>query len=86
MSTEKQRTTPAHEVKAGLVKAVIWPNATASGIRYNVTVGRLYKADDAWKTTQSFGLRDLADVTRVTVLAEAWIRAHMPRRDEEAAA
>ncbi len=86
MSTEKSTTKPAHEVKAGLVKAVIWPNATASGTRYNVTFGRIYKADDEWKTTHSFGSRDLPDIVRAAVLAEAWIRAKTPPRRQEAAA
>ena len=85
MATANTSTKPAHEVKAGLVKALIWPNATASGLRYNVTFGRIYKADDAWKTTHSFGVRDLADITRAAVLAEAWIRAKTPRREEAAA-
>ncbi len=70
--TEKEK--PALEVKAGSVKAAIWANSTTSGTRYNVTFQRVYKKDDAWKTTQSFGERDLADVARAAILAEAWIR------------
>jgi hypothetical protein len=86
MSDERSSTSkPAHEVKAGLVKAVIWPNATASGTRYNVTFARLYKQDDTWKSTASFGVRDLPDVGRAAVQAEAWIREHTPKREEAAA-
>src|SRR5262249_34905346 len=86
MSTEKRSTRPVHEVKVGLVKALVWPNATTtSGHRYNVTIARIYKADDAWKTTQSFGVRDLADVTRAAVLAEAWIREKTLGRRAETA-
>ena len=84
-STEAQspKTRPAHEVKVGMVKAVIWPNETKSGTRYNVTLQRLYRQDDTWKTTQSFGERDLVDVVRVAVQAEAWVREHTPQKDGE---
>ena len=79
------KTKPVHEVKAGRMKAVIWPNETASGTRYNVTYTRLYKQDETWKSTASFGARDLADVVRATVLAEVWIREHTPNSEERAA-
>ena len=35
---------PIHEIRMGRIKAAIWQNETDNGIRYNVTVGRLYKA------------------------------------------
>ena len=82
-STTKTR--PVHEVKAGLVKAVIWPNETTNGTRYSVTFVRLYKQDETWKTTHSFGARDMADVVRASVLAEAWVREHTPKSEEAAA-
>ena len=34
---------PIHEIRMGRIKAAIWQNETDNGIRYNVTVGRLYK-------------------------------------------
>lgn len=84
-ATQSEKTRPAHEVKVGMVKAVIWPNATTSGTRYSVTLQRLYRQDDTWKTTQSFGERDLVDIVRATVQAEAWVREQTPRSDEAAA-
>lgn len=72
--SETKRSKPIHEVKVGMVKAAIWANDTTRGTRYNVTIARLYKADGGWKTTQSFNPRDLADVMRVSVLAEFWLQ------------
>ena len=72
-NTETKRSKPIHEVKVGMVKAAIWANDTSKGTLYSVTLARLYKADEGWKTTQSFNPRDLTDVVRVSVLAEAWL-------------
>jgi hypothetical protein len=74
MSNGEKKTRPAHEVKCGLIRATIWPNETKDGLRYNVTLSRLYKDGDAWKSTGSFGERDLFDVVRASVAAFNWIR------------
>ena len=51
---------PIDEVRIGSVKAAIWKNQAGDAVRYNVTFGRLYRADDGeWKTTRSFGTGDL---------------------------
>ena len=42
----------------GKCKAVIWANPTEQGTRYNVTFQRLYKKDEQWETTSSFGRDD----------------------------
>ena len=54
---DKQK--PVHEVRVGSVKAAIWENPTENGARHNVTFERLYKSEDEWKQTQSFGRDDL---------------------------
>ena len=71
---EKSKTKPVFEAKAGLIRAAVWPNETKDGIRYNVTLNRRYRDGDTWKSTSSFGERDIPDVVRAAVLAEAWIR------------
>ena len=50
---------PIHEIRMGRIKAAIWQNETDNGIRYNVTVSRLYKDGNDWKQTESFGRDDL---------------------------
>ena len=64
---------PAHEIRLGSVKATVWANETTNGTRHNVTVARLYKDADEWKTTQSFGRDDLPLVAKVVDLAHSWI-------------
>ena len=64
---------PAAEFKLGLVKAVVWKNETPNGSRHNVTIARLYKQDDEWKETTSFGRDDLLLVAKVADQAHSFI-------------
>jgi hypothetical protein len=48
---------PVHEIRFGHVKAAIWANESDGYVRHNVTLQRLYKDGDDWKTSQSFGDR-----------------------------
>ena len=64
---------PVHEIRMGAIKAAIWCNETASGPRHNVTISRLYKDGDDWKTTESFGRDDLLLVAKVADQAHSWI-------------
>lgn len=51
---------PVHELRLGRLKAAIWENPTENGVRYNVTVTRLYKDETGiWKSTDSFGVDQL---------------------------
>ena len=64
---------PIHEIRMGRVKAAIWVNDTENGSMHNVTISRLYKTDEGWATTQSFGRDDLPLVAKVADLAHTWI-------------
>jgi hypothetical protein len=69
-----QTRTPVHEIRLGLVKAAIWANQTAAGLRHHVTVGRLYKdAEGRWKSSDSLGREDLLVAAKVLDLAHTWI-------------
>ena len=68
---EKQK--PVHEVRFGAVKAAIWENRTDNGIRFNVTVGRIYKDGEQWKSTDNFGRDDLLLLAKVINRAHSWI-------------
>ena len=50
---------PVHEIRLGRIKAAIWENDTQNGVRYNVSISRLYKDEDVWKDSVSFGRDDL---------------------------
>lgn len=67
---------PVHEIRFGHVKAAIWANEVEGFTRHNVTLQRLYKDGDDWKTSQSFGRDDLALVAKVADQAHTWIFQH----------
>ena len=67
---------PVHEIRMGAVKAAVWENQTEAGIRHNVTVQRLYKDGDSWKTTESFGRDDLPLLAKVVDQAHDWVYAN----------
>ena len=71
MASSKNK--PVHEVRLGAVKAALWRNDTDSGVRFNVTITRLYKDGEDWKNTDSFGRDDLLLVAKVADLAHTWI-------------
>ena len=64
---------PVHEVRLGAVKAAIWENQTDNGTRFNVTVSRIYKDGEQWKSTDSFGRDDLLLLAKVIDQAHTWI-------------
>jgi hypothetical protein len=68
-----QKTRPVHEIRMGRVKAAIWANETQAGIRHNVTVCRIYKEGNDWKSSDSFGRDDLPLAAKVLDKAHTWI-------------
>ena len=64
---------PMHEIRLGRIKAAIWQNETEQGIRYSVSIARLYRKEDRWQSTSSFGRDDLPLVAKVADLAHSWL-------------
>ncbi len=64
---------PVHEIRIGRIKAAIWGNETEKGTRHNVTLSRIYKDNDVWKDSGSFGRDDLPLVAKVIDRAHDWI-------------
>lgn len=75
--TGKQR--PVHEIRLGRVRAAIWLNQGNNSTWYNVTLSRLYKDGDEWKSSTSFGRDDLLTVVKVADLANTWIHNQSQR-------
>jgi hypothetical protein len=72
---------PAHEIRLGRIKAVIWGNEIeGGGFRHNVQVRRIYKDGEEWKQSDSFGREDLPLVAKVADMAHTWI--HQRSQDE----
>jgi hypothetical protein len=81
----KTKDKPTHEVRMGAIKAAIWKNDTTGGVRYNVTLSRLYKDkdDNQWKSTDSFGRDDLLVLIKVADTARTWIHQQAQERETE---
>ena len=69
---------PIHEIRLGRIKAAIWENEVEnSGVRYGITLSRLYKnGKDEWKDSTSFGRDDLPLVEKVCHMTHLWIFSH----------
>jgi hypothetical protein len=66
--------TPAHEVRIGTVKAVVWANELPNGGKaYNTTTAKLYKAGDSWKETNSYSRDELLLLAEACRAAFAFI-------------
>jgi hypothetical protein len=53
------KTKPVHELRLGRIRAAVWANPVDGMTRYNVTFSRLYKDEEGWKDSTSFGREDL---------------------------
>lgn len=73
---------PAHEIRFGLIKALIWHNQTKAGDRYNVTLTRLFKNGDLWSESSHFGRDDLPLVAKAVDHAHTWIFQQNGERSE----
>lgn len=74
---------PIHEVRLGSIKAAIWANETENAVRHNVTVSRIYRDGEEWKSTDSFGRDDLLLLAKVADQAHSWICSQSKRSDKE---
>ena len=75
---------PVEELRLGTIKAAIWQNESKNGTRYSARITRLYKDEDEWKTSDSFGRDELPLVAKVADLAHTWIfRANQRTEDDD---
>ncbi|MDA7980454.1 MAG: hypothetical protein MPJ50_16975 [Pirellulales bacterium] len=64
---------PVHELRLGRITCAIWKNETEKGSHFNVTFRRLYRLEDQWKSTDSFGRDDLPLIAKLADQAHSWI-------------
>ena len=67
------KTKPLHEIRMGCIKATIWPNKRNNEFSVNVTVSRIYKEGDNWKSSDSFRRDDLLPLCKVIDATHSWI-------------
>ncbi len=72
---------PVHQVRIGRVVGKVWLNESGDGKSWhNVTLGRLYKDGEDWKTSESFGRDDLPLVMKVADQCHSWIYEQPPAK------
>ena len=81
---------PVAELRIGAVKATVWENEVGGITRHNVTFSRIYRDEERWKTTHSFGFNNLLTVAKLadqahTLIAERNAEAAQAASDGEAA-
>jgi hypothetical protein len=86
MATKKAKNEkPIDEVKLGRIVAAIWRNQSENGVRFNVSLSRLYKSGPDWKRSDSFGRDDLLLLAKVADLAHTAIyQLEAQERSQEA--
>ena len=66
---------PAHKISHRGLAITIWKNDGKNGPWYSVTPSRVYKQDEQWKDSDSFGEDDLLLLAEPCKEAHAWIRS-----------
>lgn len=64
---------PQHEIRRGLIKVRIWKRKPKNGVRYSLTIVRLFRNGDQWKESTRLGRDDLPVVRMVLDEAHTWI-------------
>ena len=64
---------PVAELRIGDVKATIWENEVGGIPRHNVTFSRIYRDGDQWKSTHSFGFKNLLTLAKLADQAHTLI-------------
>ena len=73
MINQTNKIKPVHEIRLGAIKSAIWKNETNNGTRFNATFTKLYRDQDQWKNTESFGREDLLALAKVADFVHTWI-------------
>jgi hypothetical protein len=68
---EPQR--PVHQVRLGRIVCKVWENQHPEGTWYSTTISRLYRANDQWRSSNSYGRDDLLLVAECARQAMHWI-------------
>ncbi len=50
---------PKLEIRRGLIKVRIWQRTSKNGVRYSLTVVRLFRNGDQWKESTRLGRDDI---------------------------
>jgi hypothetical protein len=84
-TNKTQKVQPAHQLRSRSVKCALWRNETDKGVFHNITLERIYKDGEVWKSSSSFGISDTGDLETVIKQAREWV-ANQPKETAPAAA
>ena len=66
-------TEPRLEIRRGLIKVRIWQRRSKNGVRYALSVVRLFRNGDQWKESTRLGRDDIPLVRLVLDEAYEWM-------------
>ena len=64
---------PALEIRRGLIKVRVWQRRSNNGVRYSLSVVRLFRNGDHWKESTRFGRDDIPLVRLMLDEAHTWM-------------
>ena len=64
---------PAWEIRRGLIKVRVWQRRSKNGVRYSLSVVRLFRNGDQWKESTRLGRDDIPLVRLVLDEAHTWM-------------
>ena len=64
---------PELEIRRGLIKVRIWQRRSKNGVRYSLSVVRLFRNGDQWKESTRLGRDDIPLVRLVLDEAYEWM-------------
>ena len=64
---------PALEIRRGLIKVRVWQRRSKNGVRYSLSVVRLFRNGDQWKESTRLGRDDIPLVRLVLDEAHTWM-------------
>lgn len=64
---------PVLEIRRGLMKVRIWQRKTKNGVRFSLTVVRLFRNGDQWKESTRLGRDDIPLIRLLLDQAHTWI-------------
>ena len=64
---------PVHKICLKNLKAAVWQNPSENGPHYSVTFERLYKEGETWRSTSSFGERDMLMLSKLADPVHSWL-------------
>lgn len=79
------KTTTTKEIRRGLIIARIRRVHSRDGMRYTVSVHRLFRNGDHWKESSRFGQDDLPVIRLVLDLAHTWVLQNGTRNEQQTA-